>query len=291
MASAGIRFGIVLALLLGVDLFAQHHNPAFEVVSIRPAASLRRPRPAAAALQYHPGRVRAAGITAKGLISAAFPTDGTPRLASRIAGGPDWLDTLQFEFIATLRADVPEPAMTEHLPALLQGVLEDRFKLVPEPAMTEHLPALLQGVLEDRFKLRGHLELRPVPIYALVPARRNGTLGPLLRRSDPRSEPWSGSGQEYISAINMTMGTLASRLTGLNAAGRVVLDRTGLTGGFDVDLYWSPARTLVTGAAPPEVDGASLFTAVQEQLGLKLEARTERQDVYVVDHIEPPTPN
>jgi uncharacterized protein (TIGR03435 family) len=71
----------------------------------------------------------------------------------------------------------------------------------------------------------------------------------------------------------------------------VVVNRTGLTGGFDVDLYWSPARTAVGGAVPPEVDGPSLFTAVQEQLGLKLEPRTERQDVYVVDSIERPTPN
>ena len=89
----------------------------------------------------------------------------------------------------------------------------------------------------------------------------------------------------------MTIGGLATRLTSLNAAGRVVVDRTGLDGGFDLDLYWSPARTTVSGAVPPEVDGPSLFTAVQEQLGLKLEARTEPGDVYVVDSIEKPTSN
>jgi uncharacterized protein (TIGR03435 family) len=148
----------------------------------------------------------------------------------------------------------------------------------------------LRGVLEERFGLRGHVEMRPVPIYVLS-ARRSRTLGPLLRRSNPRSEPWSGSAAEYISAINMTMGDLAARLTSLNAAGRVVVDRTGLAGGFDLDLYWSPARTAVSGGVPPEVDGPSLFTAVQEQLGLKLEARTEPGDVYVVDAIEKPTPN
>ena len=87
------------------------------------------------------------------------------------------------------------------------------------------------------------------------------------------------------------MGQLASRLTSLNAAGRVVVDRTGLTGPFDVELYWSPERTAVSGPVPPEVDGPSLFTAIQEQLGLKLDARTEPQDVYVVDSIQRPEPN
>jgi uncharacterized protein (TIGR03435 family) len=89
----------------------------------------------------------------------------------------------------------------------------------------------------------------------------------------------------------LTLEQLASRLTSSNAAGRVVVDRTGLKGPYDVDLYWSPERTAVSGPVPPEVDGPSLFTAVQEQLGLKLEARTEKQDVYVVDSIERPEPN
>jgi uncharacterized protein (TIGR03435 family) len=264
---ARLSIAIAVTVAAAVMVSAQHRESVFDVVSIRPAAPGTRGGGAAnATLRYRPGGVRAPAITAERLIALAFPVAGVPRLPSRIAGGQEWMTVARFEFIATAAADVSQPLVEEHL------------------------PALLQGVLEDRFGLRGHIEMRPVPIYVLT-ARRNRSLGPLLRRSNPRADPWSGSAAEYISAINMTMPELATRLTSLNAAGRVVVDRTGLAGGFDLDLYWSPARTAVSGAVPPEVDGPSLFTAVQEQLGLKLEARTEPGDVYVVDSIEKPTPN
>jgi uncharacterized protein (TIGR03435 family) len=257
-----------MALALGIAANGQHPEPTFDVVSIRPVPQVGRGGGGSnATLRYRPGGVRAPAITAERLIAFAYPVAGVPRLSSRIDGGPDWMSSARFEFIATTTGDIPEAVFDERL------------------------PMLLREVLEDRFKLRGHMEMRPTPIFALVPSRSGGALGPLLRRSNPRSEPWTGTGQDYISAINMDLDTLASRLTGLNAAGRVVVNRTGLTGGFDVDLYWSPARTSVSGSAPPEVDGPSLFTAVQEQLGLRLAPRTEPQDVFVVDSIERPDPN
>jgi uncharacterized protein (TIGR03435 family) len=263
-----VWLAVAVAMVMGAIAHTQESDAAFDVVSIRPApTSGRGSGGSTATLRYRPGGIRAPAITAERLIAHAFPVAGAPRLASRISGGPDWMTSARFEFIATTIDDVAEAVFDERL------------------------PLLLRNVLEERFNLRGHMEMRPMPLYALVRSRRNGPLGPLLRRSDPRSEAWSGSGQEYISAINMSMDTLASRLTSLNAAGRVVTDRTGLTGGYDVDLYWSPARTKVGGAVPPDVDGPSLFTAVQEQLGLKLEPRTELQDVFVVDHIDRPTPN
>ena len=215
---ARLCMAIVLAAAVAVMVSAQQPESVFDVVSIRPAAPGARGGGAAnATLRYRPGGVRAPAITAERLIALAFPVAGVPRLPSRIAGGPDWMTAARFEFIATAGADVPQTLFEEQL------------------------PALSRDVLEDRFGLRGHIEMRPVPIYALT-ARRNRTLGPLLRHSNPRSDPWSGSAAEYISAINMTMAGLATRLTGLNAAGRVVVDRTGLDGGFDLDLY------LVSGA-------------------------------------------
>ena len=257
---------IVLTAAMAAIAGAQDGRTEFDVVSIRPATQGGRGSASTASLRFRPGGVRAPAITAERLIALAYPIAGVPRLPAWIVGGPDWMASARFEFIATI------PAAT------------------PEADLDARLAEMLRGVLADRFRLRGRLELRPVPIYALT-TRRSGVLGPLLRRTDPRSEPWSGSGPEYISAINTTMDALASRLTALNAAGRVVVNRTGLTGAFDLDLFWSPARTAVTGAAPPEVDGPSLFTAVQEQLGLRLEPRTEPQEVFVVDSIERPTPN
>ena len=257
--------GMVAALV--THGWAQHADEVFDVVSIKPSASIRTPRAVTAILQLRPGQVRAAGITAQGLISLAYPTGEVPRLPSRIAGGPEWLASAQFEFIATTHPDIADTAITHQL------------------------PALLRSTLADRFKLKGHLEMRPVPLFALVKARRSGVLGPWLRRTAPGTYQYNTSGREYVSASYLTIEQLATRLTGLNAAGRVVVDRTELSGLFDVDLFWSPERTTVSGPVPPEVDGPSLFTAVQEQLGLKLQARTEHQDVYVVDSIERPEAN
>ncbi len=263
--TVGRVLGIVGLLVVGGQ--AQHVDQVFEVVSIKPANNVRLNRTIASIFQLQPGRVWAPGITAQSLISIAFPIGTARRLPERIVGGPDWLATAQFEFIATTHPDAPQATVNERL------------------------PQLVRAALEDRFKLKGHLEMRPVPIFALVKARRNGALGPWLRRTAPGTYQYSTSGREYVSASYLTIEQLATRLTSINAAGRVVVDRTDLSGPFDVDLFWSPERTAVSGPVPPEVDGPSLFTAVQEQLGLKLQARTERQDVFIVDSIEKPTPN
>jgi uncharacterized protein (TIGR03435 family) len=256
-----------LLALVGVRGQAQQTDQVFDVVSIKPSSNVRLNRSVASALRLQPGRVWAPGITAQSLISIAFPSGETRRLPDRIVGGPDWLATQQFEFIATTHPDAPQTTVSDQL------------------------PALVRSALQDRFQLKGHLEMRPVPIFALVRRHRSGSLGPWLRPTAPGTYEWSASGREYVSASYLTMGQLATRLTSINAAGRVVVDRTELTGPYDVDLYWSPERTAVSGPVPPEVDGPSLFTAVQEQLGLRLDARTERQDVYVVDSIRRPDPN
>src|SRR3954469_17087253 len=119
--------GMVAALV--THGWAQHADEVFDVVSIKPSASTRAPRAVSSILQLRPGQVRAAGITAQGLISLAFPTGEVPRLPSRIAGGPDWLASAQFEFIATTAPDAPQTTVTEQLPALLRSALEERFKL------------------------------------------------------------------------------------------------------------------------------------------------------------------
>jgi uncharacterized protein (TIGR03435 family) len=258
---------LAIAALLVAGGRAQRADDVFDVVSIKPANNVRINRRIASIFQLQPGRVWAPGITAEGLISIAFPIGTARRLPERIVGGPDWLASAQFEFIATTHPDTPQETINEHL------------------------PRLVRSALEDRFALKGHVEMRPVPIFALVKAHRNGRLGPWLRRTAPGTYQYNSSGREYVSASYLTIEQLASRLTGINAAGRVVVDRTELTGPFDVDLFWSPERTAVSGPVPPDVDGPSLFTAIQEQLGLKLEARTEPQDVYVIDSIQRPTAN
>jgi uncharacterized protein (TIGR03435 family) len=157
------------------------------------------------------------------------------------------------------------------------------------------MPVLLRTLLEDRFKLKTHRETRQLFVYALVLDRKDGRLGPPLRRSvvdcvarseaarvgtpgpaPPRDRPACGVrfGAGALSASGFSLVNLAGTLS--TNVGRVVLDRTGLTGDFDVELQWTPHRVPLAGdaSANPALspDGPSIFTALQEQLGLRLES-------------------
>jgi uncharacterized protein (TIGR03435 family) len=141
-----------------------------------------------------------------------------------------------------------------------------------------------------------HHETQQMPIYELVLARKDGTLGPPLRpttidcRVDrPRCTIQGGVGRFAKHAI--LLKTLVSVLS-YNAQ-RVVVDHTGLEGQFDVELEWMPDNLPAQGAdsTPVQSDKPFLFTALQEQLGLKLESTTASVDAIVIDHIEEPTPD
>ena len=161
----------------------------------------------------------------------------------------------------------------------------------------------LQGILTDRFKLAVHLETRDMPIFALVLARPDGRLGPDLRRSNidcaevtrtrastPRpasptaTEPCMKKSPEsyLLVAGTLPLSSLAEDLT--SEMKRTVLDRTGLTGTFDYRLRWSPDQA-VDPSAP------LIVTALQEQLGLKLESARGPVEVLVIDHVEQPSPD
>jgi bla regulator protein BlaR1 len=246
----------------------QSSGPLFEVVSIKPAGSPTLPPIIASMLLVRSRRVQAQAITAAKLLAVAFPVDGHERLPNRIIGGPPWLHTTQFAFIATARDGVSEATLVSEL------------------------PALLRGVLETRFKLKGHTELRLLPVYALMPIRRGAALGPQLHPTAGGTFPWSSYGRDYVSAYGTPISSFARSLTTLNLTDRPVIDRTGLEGAFDLDLCWSPQETAVTTAAcSGDPDGPSLFTALQDQLGLRLVPSTERLEVFVIDHIERPTEN
>jgi uncharacterized protein (TIGR03435 family) len=165
---------------------------------------------------------------------------------------------------------------------------------------------MLRSLLEDRFKLSVHRETREMPIYALVVARSDGRLGPRIRRptSDyceqarkgvagkPGAAPplqtnpvcgLRGSNGE-LTAGAYPMSEFSRSLAG--EAGRIVVDRTGLTGEWDFDLKWSPPN-----APNPDPDRPPIFTALQEQLGLRLEATTGPVEVVVIDRVEPLIPD
>jgi uncharacterized protein (TIGR03435 family) len=171
------------------------------------------------------------------------------------------------------------------------------------------LRAMLQTLLADRFKLRTHVEMRDTPVYALVIARSDGRLGPQLHpeaedceplrviaRSDGSGDPCpstpSGSGVGRLSARSRPIDLLATLLA--VDVDRPVVNRTGLIGSYDWDLTATPRRFLERPFDHDQFptvdpDGPTIFTAVQEQLGLKLEPSTGPETFLVIDHVERPT--
>lgn len=166
-----------------------------------------------------------------------------------------------------------------------------------QPELLRVQPLLLQSLLEDRFKLKVHRETRQLPMYTLVLAAKDGALGPQLHPSRldcsvdfTKCSVRAGAGQfssgstPLVSLVNFLASAVVQR---------VVVDRTGLDGRFDISLEWTPDRTPLPlngdTPAPPASDKPSIFAALQEQLGLKLEAERGPVDVVVIDHVERPT--
>jgi uncharacterized protein (TIGR03435 family) len=188
---------------------------------------------------------------------------------------------------------------------------DDRFDIEARAsgkAGRDELVAMMQSMLADRFKLTLHPETRPIPVYALVVARSDGRLGPALRQSlakcDIRNPPAPGTpppqppppldgvelpacgtntGRGLLRAAGIELEAFTRNMAG--AAGRIIVDKTGLTGTFDMVLRFNPDANDTSSDLP------SLFAAVQEQLGLKLDAQTAPADVLVIDRVEKPTEN
>lgn len=177
-------------------------------------------------------------------------------LGFQLAGEPRWLDVEMYDIVATTGSG--------------GKISPDQFKL------------LLQSLLADRFRLKVHWETRETSIYALVLDKS----GPRFKEASEALEPGintqKGSGRVHMKATGEPMSILASNLG--NQLGRIVLDKTGLRGVYNWVLEWSP--DLTADAALP-----SLFTALREQLGLRLEAQKGRMETLVIDNVERPAEN
>ena len=259
--------------------------PSFEVASVKQNISGEsRTR-----MQTQPGgRLIVTNARLKSLIATAFDMSEPQSLIdSRILGGPEW--------IGSERYDINAKANTE-------------FKPSPDGPPRELL-LMIRSLLLERFKLKAHMETRELPIYELVLARVDGRLGPEMRKPaadcdaaiaagippprQPGEPPPCGlmGGPARTIAGGATMQQLAGNLS--NRVERLVVDKTGLAGRFAFTLAWTPDR-IPTEAPPPGIpqidpNGPSLFTALQEQLGLKLEPAKGQVDVLVIDSVERPT--
>jgi bla regulator protein blaR1 len=242
-------------------VFAQA-KPSFEVATIKRSERLE----AGGSFGMQPGgRFRSINIDARGLIACAYRTSSESCLfPSQLIGAPDWLAAERYDITAKVSDDLASRSQSE------------LFALTP---------TLLQSLLEDRFRLRTHRDKRELPVFLLTMANRDG-LGPQLHQStvDCQAEPNKcllRFAAGHYTGGNVTPTTLATMLSG--ATERIVVDRTGLQGRYDFELDWSPDQS-----AP---DKPSIFAAVQEQLGLKLESSRAPADVLVIDHVERPSEN
>jgi uncharacterized protein (TIGR03435 family) len=203
------------------------------------------------------GSFSASNITLAALMQWAYDIP-----QKQILEGPGWMESTRFDIQA--KAD----AATD---AKLRSLASD-----PSTALKRRM---VQGLLEDRFAMKLHRETRTLPAYDLVVAKGGSKLE--ASKSDGKS---IGTGGTHFNAQGLTTELIAEQLSQI--AGRVVVDKTNLDGRYDLKLKWTPDDAPATADSSP-----SLFTAIEEQLGLQLKAAKEPVAVLVVDHIEAPSPN
>jgi uncharacterized protein (TIGR03435 family) len=269
-----------LAATLFIAAALAQDKPSFEVASIRPG-SLSIP---GGWMRRDPGMLSITNLTLKEMIVSAWRVR-----PFQVLGGPAWVDSARYNISAKPEGDVKYE----------QQMLK------------------LQSLLAERFQLSMHSETRDLPIYALVLARKDGKLGAGLvetkegtcKVAEPNSRPERPEpgkpttplcrtimmNPRFLCSFDLPIAGLAGNLSEI--LGRQVIDQTGLTGNFNINLEWTPnesqALQLPPGvpAPPPPDSPVSIFTAIQEQLGLKLESRKGPVQVWVIDRAEKPSEN
>jgi uncharacterized protein (TIGR03435 family) len=258
----------------------------FEVVSIKPfdASGGTAPR-----MSMSPGRYNVAGVTLQGIVSQALRVP-----PNRITGLPDWSVKERY----TVAAKAPEGTPSTDSRALF---------------------VMLLNLLKDRVKMATHTETREMPVFNLVFARNDKRFGPALKESPAECRAAFAARNEEVrrgaraagligpsncESVRINPGGTAS-LSGVRMdmlaqiltpyVGRPLTDKTGLTSYYNVTLKWTPEvgsvsvpPALPAGTLPLDPDAPSLFTALQEQLGLKLENARAPLDVVVIDRLEKP---
>ena len=267
---------VLAALALPALAVGQARPPAapdqrlrFEAVSVKP----NRSPEGGINNRFSPGRFSYVNTPVEAFIYLAFnfPSD-------RVVDLPDWARREKYDITAT------------HDPQY--------------QAFSPQLRVMLQRLLEERFSLQTHQERRDVPVYELVRVRADG-LGPQLRPGNADCAP-GGTADRAQCGTRINPGIMNGQFVRWeavvaqlpSAVGRAVIDKTGLNGMFAVTLEWNPdpavtrspaAAAAATAAAATPGERVDIFTALQEQLGVKLESARTPLDVLVIDRLERPT--
>ncbi|HEY4045691.1 MAG TPA: TIGR03435 family protein [Acidobacteriaceae bacterium] len=255
--------------------------PAFEVASIKPSKS----SDGGMRIMFTPDGFSTTNIPLKIVISQAYGIR-----EDLISGAPSWVDSARYD----IEAKVAGPDVAE-LPKL----------------SVDQRGSMLQSLLADRFELKAHRETKELPVYELVIAKN----GPQLKEAKPGDTYANGIkgpdgvahagmmriGPGQLTGQGIPMTTMVKLLS--RQLHRTILDKTGLTGNYDITLQWAPEEgpspmfprpggaQQETAPPSPDSSGPSIFTAIQEQLGLKLESTKGPVATLVVDHVETPSAN
>jgi uncharacterized protein (TIGR03435 family) len=314
---------VALSLIVITGVAQAPPTASFDVVSVK-----RNINGGGMLTRTIPGNFSASNVPARQLIQMAYQVQDF-----QIVGAPDWAATDRFDVDGRFDSNAPlvgfdSPA--QRMFTMMRTLLRDRFGLVAHTE-TREMPVFALRIARSDGRLGAQLKQSAVDCAAPAAARGRGPIdgrgGPIEGRGGPidgrgqerrpgnpddRGGPplpgtpfslgerpqcggRSGFGQMLIGG--MPMEQFARQLSQLT--GRVVLDRTGLTGGYDIELKFTPTPAqLPPGPPPPGVElpaidpnGPSLFTALQEQLGLKLDAERGPVQVLVVEKLVPPTEN
>lgn len=243
---------------------AQEMPKAFDVASIKPNASSDN----RVMVRVQPGGgFSASGMTLKQLMLQAYNVR-----EFQITGGPGWISSDRYDINAKAEG-------------------------LPDRVAPDQMRPLLRNLIEDRFKLKTHTESKEMPIYALVPAKSGHKLK--VSEAGDGPGPMIRIGRGQINGKSMPMSLLVQQLSG--QLGRKVVDQTGLTGAYEILLEWTPEPGQGGGVfgGPPAPDAIqavdtsspTIFTALQEQLGLRLEPQKGPVEIIVIDSVEKPSEN
>jgi uncharacterized protein (TIGR03435 family) len=246
-------FAIALAVSLTATV-AHGQPPAFEVATVKRNTDVDSRQNA----RFLPGgRIDVTNMPLRTLIRIAYGSTG-----SQIVGGPGWIASDGYDIVAKVAG--PEIDVSN--------------------GPTPQLLAMLRSLLEERFKLRVHTETRDTQTYALVLANKDGKPGPALKPSNGECDASRScgirSGNGHVTYTGLAMPQIATSIAGFPAVRTPVADRTGLDGRYDLHLAYGSESS---DTAP------SLFTALVEQAGLKLQPERSRVQFIVIDRAERPT--
>jgi uncharacterized protein (TIGR03435 family) len=249
--------------------------PTFEVSTVRPNNTGAR----ASNLNFGTDEIRSSNLPILFLLQYAYKLNAGS--TDQIIGAPTWISSVPFDIVAKMDSETAA-----------------RIEKMPPGERDTALRRMVQGLLADRFQLKVHHESREIPVFALTVAKGGSKLtavsGSPIDPSKPRgANDWTGlrNRDGFVEGRDASLKMLVDSLSWKpEIGGRLVVDETGLQGNYNFTLRWTPDDRQ-SAADPAQGMGSSIFTALEEQLGLKLESKKAPVDCIVIDHVERPSAN